>query len=159
MKSVINLVKELGVKSTAEVLELLRQVGVDTGAEGFGVMSKVDDGTVAKLHDLRKGNGAAPKARPATRRKAVEEPVNFDLSKGGLAATKSAGKDFFGVRAKPEKAVEEQKSTKKAVVPAPPRAKPAEAQARAQQHKPGARPDLSSGPKIISRPCMVTSWL
>ena len=79
MKSVINLVKELGVKSTAEVLELLRQVGIDTEAEGFGVMSKVDDETVAKLHELRKGNGAA-KPRPAQRRTAVDEPVQFDLS-------------------------------------------------------------------------------
>lgn len=54
-KSVISLVKELGAKNTTEVLELLRQVGVDVEAEGFGVMSKVEDDTIAKLHALKTG--------------------------------------------------------------------------------------------------------
>ena len=51
-KTVINLVKELGAKNTSEVMALLEQVGLDTHAEGFGVMTRVEDDVVAKLAAL-----------------------------------------------------------------------------------------------------------
>ena len=86
MKTVINLVKELGVKSTAEVLELLRQVGVDTAAEGFGVMSKVDDATVTKLHQLQDGEvEEQPKASAAPKRRVIKDEKELNLSSSGLS--------------------------------------------------------------------------
>jgi translation initiation factor IF-2 len=104
-KSVISLVKELGAKNTTEVLELLRQVGVDVEAEGFGVMSKVEDDTITRLHALKSGvpsasaaveEPAARKARPARRRLAEDEPVQLDLN--SEPKRKEARKDFFGTR-------------------------------------------------------------
>ena len=101
-KSVISLVKELGAKNTTEVLELLRRVGVDVEAEGFGVMSKVEDEVIAQLHGVKSGKVAAPKSeapaksRPARRRIAEEEPAKLDLS--AEPKRKEARKDFFGVR-------------------------------------------------------------
>src|SRR5690606_27479645 len=61
-KTVISLVKELGVKSTQEVLALLRAVGVNVDAEGFGVMSRIDDAIIAKVK--KAGSSPAP-AEPA----------------------------------------------------------------------------------------------
>lgn len=105
-KSVINLVRELGVKSTAEVLELLRQVGVDTEAEGFGVMSKVDDETVAKLHTLQ--NLAPPVAAPAPKPAPAAKPPRKSVSMAeeteadsGAKAPKRVTRDFFGTRKAP----------------------------------------------------------
>ena len=154
MKTVINLVKELGVKSTAEVLELLRQVGVDTEAEGFGVMSKVDDQTVIKLQQLRNGGGGqepAPKKLPAaSKRRLVDDSRSLNISTGGLH--KTAGKDFFGTREPAAADPGVRKPGPKAVPPpAKPRPKAAPGRAEAGQKK-GERPDLSSGPRIISMP-------
>ncbi len=112
-KSVINLVKELGVKSTSEVLELLREVGVDTEAEGFGVMSKIEEDVVSRLRQAkgRKGlpeeveaetpsasNGAQEKKAP--RRIVADDDSKVDLDSGPVK--RSARKDFFGVR-KPDR--------------------------------------------------------
>jgi translation initiation factor IF-2 len=124
-KSVINLVKELGVKSTAEVLDLLRLVGVDTAAEGFGVMSKVDDETVAKLHSLHSTTPATPSAEvPAVKAKtrprlmATDEPSGLDIQAAGVK--RGGGRDFFGPKKPPpsiDKPPEEEK-------PAPPKRQP-----------------------------------
>ena len=94
-KTVINLVRELGVKSTAEVLEMLRQVGVDTGAEGFGVMSKVDDDSVAKLHRLRDKGEVEPAPKPKTRRRVSEEKLKLDLDSSKKVTRRTTKRDFF----------------------------------------------------------------
>ncbi len=141
-KSVISLVKELGAKNTTEVLELLRQVGVDVEAEGFGVMSKVEDEVIARLHGLKSGKPEAPpadvkpKPRTARRRIADEEPAKLDLS--AEPKRKEARKDFFGTRKQAVPAVptpeekeatpppEEVKSKRRQIIP---EAKPAQASA------------------------------
>lgn len=194
-KSVINLVKELGVKSTAEVLDLLRQVGVDTTAEGFGVMSKVDDEIVAKLHGMQHPESAKAPSEPKPvktvsrpRIIASEEPAGLDLQVTGVK--RGGGRDFFGPKKAPPAPVQappvEQPSPAKrqpatAAASAPSvvtatasNASAASSGATAQQaptprptaeapqsqikrvrtgppERP-ARPDLSSGPRIISMP-------
>src|SRR5438067_6626016 len=97
-KTVINLVKELGVKSTKDVFALLRDAGVDVEAEGFGVMSKIDDAVVAKLK-------ASTEAAAAPGKKARGAAASSDGA--GVEATASpaepakpvARKDFFGSKA------------------------------------------------------------
>ncbi len=159
-KTVINLVRDLGVKSTGEVLELLRQVGVDTEAEGFGVMSKVDDETIAKLHALRDEDGAEAEEAAAPRRRSAKPAAKVDLKKPRVR--RRVTKDFFG--AKPAEAAVEVEPEE---APAPVKAAPQPAAAAAKQApatKTGAPPprvakpkrdgklDLSDGPRIISMP-------
>jgi translation initiation factor IF-2 len=204
-KTVINLVKFLGAKNTTEVLALLEQVGVDTKAEGFGVMTSVDDSVIEKVQSLKGGAPAvaAPQkessrqapaaAATTTRRKPVEEPVNIDLSRGSGGARPAATRDFFGARpaeqapaqsssggdggpvilSQPEpeasraapagaqtaaarsaapaatstaRKVQQPQASAAAPAAAPPQAPPAPQPASA------SRPDLSSGPRIISMP-------
>jgi len=181
-KSVINLVKELGVKSTAEVLQLLRQVGVDTAATGFGVMSKVDDDVVAKLHAMQGGDAAGPAAeagapvrarvRGRSRGAQLEEPSRLDLL--APAVRKAASKDFFGAKravavapaeasvatAPPPRVAMKPSERKRISAPAAAAAPPAQTReapasqvrSRVQAPAAGARPDLSGGPKILSMP-------
>ncbi|MCB1220365.1 MAG: translation initiation factor IF-2 [Planctomycetales bacterium] len=113
-KSVINLVKELGVKSTSEVLELLREVGYDTGVEGFGVMTKIEEDVVSRMRQAKGRKGladdsalrevASPAEEPEKEKKAprriVSDDSKVDLDGGPIK--RSARKDFFGAR-KPEK--------------------------------------------------------
>jgi translation initiation factor IF-2 len=109
-KSVINLVKELGVKSTSEVLDLLREVGVDIEAEGFGVMSKIEEDVVSRLRQAkgRKGQPDEPVAakpapavngepeKKAPRRIVADASAKVDLDSGPIK--RAARKDFFGAR-------------------------------------------------------------
>ncbi|MBN2080785.1 translation initiation factor IF-2 [bacterium] len=173
-KTVINLVRELGVKSTAEVLELLRRVGVDTAAEGFGVMSKVDDETIAKIRALQAG-GTEPEPPKTRRRVKEEEPLEIELKQ--KPARRRATKDFFGTRKKdepePEPSAEEEEETAAVLqkaepeeLPEKPEPKPEpkkkivkpklETRPKAQpvepKKKPGEKIDLSGGPRIISMP-------
>ncbi|MCB1217276.1 translation initiation factor IF-2 [bacterium] len=113
-KSVINLVKELGVKSTSEVLELLREVGYDTTVEGFGVMTKIEEDVVSRMRQAKGRKGiaddsalrevASPSEEPEQDKKAprriVSDDSKVDLDGGPIK--RSARKDFFGAR-KPEK--------------------------------------------------------
>ncbi|MEZ5339500.1 MAG: translation initiation factor IF-2 [bacterium] len=113
-KSVINLVKELGVKSTSEVLELLREVGYDTTVEGFGVMTKIEEDVVSRMRQAKGRKGladdsalrevASPAEEPEKEKKAprriVSDDSKVDLDGGPIK--RSARKDFFGAR-KPEK--------------------------------------------------------
>jgi translation initiation factor IF-2 len=176
-KTVINLVKELGVKKTSDVMELLEQVGVNTHAEGFGVMTRIDDDIVAKLQQMRNAGSdtssvqgalaaaavepvAAPKAT-STRRQ-VEEDAALDLKAG---VKRTATKDFFGSRQKPAvtagspTAAGASETRSPAQRPAgaegtqaaavrQPRAEPGQPARPA----PAQRPDLSGGPRIISMP-------
>jgi translation initiation factor IF-2 len=189
-KSVISLVKELGVKSTNEVLALLRQAGVDVDAEGFGVMSKVDDSIVARLQGGRPAEEKPAAKRPAPPKteapaeaapaRAKRPPVDEATSAAAAAAPARQAaprKDFFGVKtapaAPPPAAAEPAAAGSTPARPqaAPggqgqPQRRPLEAQANAQRPAaPGAaqaqqgeaprrpaRPDLSSGPRIISMP-------
>jgi len=132
-KSVINLVRELGVKSTAEVLELLRQVGVNTEAEGFGVMSKIDDETVAKLHTLQTG-AAPPKPASAKRQPRATSTVTGETPAAAAAAPpakKRAARDFFGAKKAPPVPLEVIAEEKEAEAKPEPRpAPPAEAHPR-----------------------------
>ena len=154
MKTVINLIKELGVKSTAEVLELLRQVGVDTEADGFGVMSKITEDTIAKVHANKSGQQATvTKPKSSAPRKAEDTPKKLDLKKTGI--TGGSGKDFFGTRKVSTSANKSvpQKSGKKPLqgegakkTTLPSQTRTATANGRMQ------KPDLSKGPRIISMP-------
>jgi translation initiation factor IF-2 len=180
-KTVINLVKELGVKSTAEVLDLLRRVGVDTDAEGFGVMSKVDDQTIAKLHaHLANGDSSVAEA-PATtkparkRRPAAEEEEPLDIDKQARKPRRrTIKKDFFGPKTK-EKPAEPEPTDKEAAPEEPESREKEKEKAKGKdkkEEKEKAKPerksktgikkdartkqsdklDLSSGPRIISMP-------
>jgi len=159
-KTVINLVRELGVKSTAEVLELLRQVGVDTSAEGFGVMTKIDDETIGRLRVVQSG-GAPPPPEPAKSRRRGRDESEDKIDIQASSLRRRATKDFFGARQ--EAAVETVKAEpKKAAKPTPARPKPAAEKPAARAVPAKAEPkgrdrqkgkiDLSEGPRIISMP-------
>jgi translation initiation factor IF-2 len=181
-KSVISLVKELGVKSTNEVLALLRQAGVDVDAEGFGVMSKVDDAVVARLLGGRSPEEAAPAKKPAAPRGEPKAPASKPraprpaeeaAASAAAAVSHAPRRDFFGTRTQAPPA-EPAAAPAGAPRPAPAAASGAAGQAQrrpAEPHsgvqrtmQPGApqaqteaprraaRPDLSSGPRIISMP-------
>jgi translation initiation factor IF-2 len=147
------------VKSTAEVLDLLRQVGVDTGAEGFGVMSKIDDDTIAKLHAQR--NGVEVKTeKPKTRLRAADQPLEVDLKQ--KSTRRRPAKDFFGAKPStieikpkpdfPEPATEQKPPAKRKTPVA--RAKASTTTAPKPKSKAGGtqKLDLSTGPRIISMP-------
>jgi len=58
-KKAVYLVKVLGAKSYEQVLDWLRLVGHDVGAEGFSPMTEIDDETIAKLKELASGKERA----------------------------------------------------------------------------------------------------
>ncbi|MCH7471853.1 translation initiation factor IF-2 [bacterium] len=159
-KTVINLIKELGAKNTAEVLALLRQVGVDTEEEGFGVMSKVDDQTIARLRALVAGEERAPPPRPAGRLPQEHEPVSLDIDQKRVR--RAGARDFFGEKKRPPA---KPKAAGDSVLE-PPKAEGAakqKPQAKAQGSQTvknraaakaakAAKTDLSAGPRIISMP-------
>lgn len=88
-KKAIHLVKQLGAKSFEQVVEWLRQAGYDVSAEGFNVLSEIDDQTIAKLEQAVSGGSRTPEAKRITRPKASE----------AAAAPKKPSKlkDFFPV--------------------------------------------------------------
>src|SRR5688500_13560310 len=174
-KTVINLVKELGAKNTSEVMALLEQVGVDTHAEGFGVMTRIEDDVIGRIQQMRQGggDGAAPAAQTAaapakaapSRRQIVEDTAPVDLQTG---VKRTNTKDFFGSRQKaappapaptnggaaaaaagaaPAPAQREGAQAASAAAVRQVRSEPGTAPARPPQQ---VKPDLSGGPRIIS---------
>jgi len=88
-KKVIHLVRQLGAKSFEQVVEWLRQVGYDTSAEGFGVLSEIDDETIAQLEALVADNPLTVEARRITRPRATDVET--------VPKKPSKLKDFFPV--------------------------------------------------------------
>src|SRR5688500_17401299 len=99
-KTVISLVLGLGVKSSKEVIALLRDAGVNVEAEGFGVMSRIDDDIVAKLRSssptaapgAKKPAAASPKATAVT---AEATPARAAEAETEAPARSAPRKDFF----------------------------------------------------------------
>ncbi|MCC7479691.1 translation initiation factor IF-2 [bacterium] len=119
--NVLKLVKELKRK-TDEVNALLRQVGFDTEAEGFGVLSQIPDDVVNKVKQLAEGGSAPAAAAPAAapgkaaapaggsgaagagrRPRPQDDTGALDL-KEATPKRRTGGKDFFGTKpaAEPE---------------------------------------------------------
>jgi translation initiation factor IF-2 len=179
-KSVINLMRELGAKTTAEVVELLTQVGFDTASEDFSIAKNiVDDATVEKLRELRSGNGAKPAkaakpaAKTATKTAAAKSaPAAAETLDVRQPVERKTRKDFFGTTKKEEVAapkpaaastrrdtsapVRERRTVGAEASAAAPARQSEAAPAADDAAKPPVRRstkiDLSQGPRIISMP-------
>jgi translation initiation factor IF-2 len=173
-KTVISLVKELGVKSTKEVIALLRDAGVNVEAEGFGVMSKIDDAVVAKLKPSAAPTATGKKA-PAAAQAEAPPKRTAEAAEAATPARSAPRKDFFGAKTPPAAEVATASAAasgaaaataKTAAAPGGgtrrtvdttgraaagmQRTMPPASSAEGQRRAP--RPDLSSGPRIISMP-------